>query len=238
MAQVPTMAAEAAGEENDQKLKAVSPAEVTSKKQEERGPLSIPLYRQTLELSSLQAHRVMDRSFAATSRALFRIDVLLRIIGQEDSIDEVEEMIRNMIKELQDDIKKEISGADQLLKENGITKLPEYTNPHKFEIEIRSPQIANFSRLVTSLDTLILRIDALWINGLMPNKQRARVTHQWQQRLIGLAGRLIGYEKRARVAARNAGKEAEMESLAPTSEHVEDEQALAAEQQELAKESK
>lgn len=237
MAQTSALADEGIIEAVEVKEKGSTQVEVTVKKQDERGPLSIPLYKQTLELSSLQAHRVMDRSFAATSRALFRIDVILRIIGQEDNIDEVEDMIRSMIKELQDDIKKEISGADELLKENGIQKLPEYSNPHRFDIEIRSPQIANFSRLVTSLDALILRIDALWINGLMPNKQRARVTHQWQQRLIGLAGRLIGYEKRARIAARRAGKEAEMESLAPTSEHVEDEQALAAEQQELAKES-
>lgn len=203
-------------------------------KRESRAPLSIPVYRQTLSLSSLQAQRVMNRSFAAAAGSLFRIDVIIRILGKEEDVDEVEALIRKMIKELAHDMDKELSGADQLLVDGGIETLPEYTHPRDFEIEIKSPQIANFARLVTKLDQLMLRVDALWINGLMPNKQRARTTYQWQQRLLGLAGRVIGYEKRARIAAYRAGKETEVENLAPMRDQEADEKSLADEVKEIA----
>lgn len=212
-------------------------ASVSDKKPDNRAPLSIPVYKQDLKLASLQAQRVMNRSFTAAAGSLFRIDVILRIIGQEEHIDEVEDMIRSMIKELEDELNNEIARADEILKQNDIKRMPEYTHPRQFEIEIRSPQIANFARLVAALDTLMIRIDALWINGLVSNKQRARATHQWQQRLIGLAGRLIGYEKRARIAARQAGKESELETLAPESDQQEDELNLAAEEKELSSKS-
>lgn len=206
----------------------------TPQKREARTPLSIPVYRQTLSLSSLQAQRVMNRSFAAAAGSLFRIDVIIRILGKEEDVDEVESLIRKMIKELAHDMDKELSGADQLLADGGIETLPEYTHPREFEIEIKSPQIANFARLVTKLDQLMLRVDALWINGLMPNKQRARTTYQWQQRLLGLAGRVIGYEKRARIAAYRAGKQSEVEDLAPTRDQEADEKSLADEEKEIA----
>ncbi|HHK9624166.1 TPA: hypothetical protein ACQZIR_003208, partial [Escherichia coli] len=39
----------------------------------------------------------------------------------------------------------------------------------------------------------------------------------WQQRLIKLAGRIIGIEKRARISAHTKGKEGEVAQAAPES---------------------
>ncbi|WP_458793715.1 hypothetical protein [Klebsiella quasipneumoniae] len=56
---------------------------------------SRPVFKQVLKVNSLQAQRVMERSFERVSNSLFSIDVILRIIGEQDEIDQVETVIRN-----------------------------------------------------------------------------------------------------------------------------------------------
>ncbi|MCZ5096726.1 hypothetical protein O5851_25075 [Escherichia coli] len=45
---------------------------------------SRPVFKQVLKVNSLQAQRVMERSFERVSNSLFSIDVILRIIGEQD----------------------------------------------------------------------------------------------------------------------------------------------------------
>lgn len=58
-----------------------------------------------------------------------------------------------------------------------------------------------FLGLVNQPDQIIATIDALWLNAVLTSRQRSDGTYQWQQRLIRLAGKVIGTEKRARLAA-------------------------------------
>ncbi|CAM5560902.1 hypothetical protein [Eoetvoesiella caeni] len=200
------------------------------RKREPRVQVSQPVFHQTLSVNSLQAQRVMNRSFNAAAGSLFRIDVILRIIGDESNVDEVEGIIMDYIKTVRHDLEKELSASKALLESNGIDNMPTYSMPVEFKIEIKSPQIANFARLVMLLDQLMAHIDTLWLNGsTLTSKHRARTTYQWQQRLIRLAGRIIAIEKRARYAAYNAGKKEAVELAAPISEHEADEQTVTAE---------
>ncbi len=50
---------------------------------------SRPVFKQVLKVNSLQAQRVMERSFERVSNSLFSIDVILRIIGEQDEIDQL-----------------------------------------------------------------------------------------------------------------------------------------------------
>ncbi|EOW3238702.1 hypothetical protein ACOV3A_004568 [Citrobacter freundii] len=126
---------------------------------------SRPVFKQVLKVNSLQAQRVMERSFERVSNSLFSIDVILRIIGEQDEID----------------------------------------------------QVAQFAHLIRKLDTLMGIVDTLWLNTVLTSKQRTDATYQWQQRLIKLAGRIIGIEKRARISAHSKGKEGEVAEAAPES---------------------
>ncbi|EOS8495043.1 hypothetical protein ACNPQG_005291, partial [Klebsiella pneumoniae] len=80
-----------------------------------------------------------------------------------------------------------------------------------------SPQVAQFAHLIRKLDTLMGIVDTLWLNTVLTSKQRTDATYQWQQRLIKLAGRIIGIEKRARISAHSKGKEGEVAEAAPES---------------------
>ena len=181
----------------------------------QRVPLSQPVYRSELTLNSLQAQRVVHRSFAPLAGSLFRSDVILRIVSNDQAADELETIIRDVMNPVMDDLKKTLEQAQHVLAENEVSVMPDYTHVRKFPIEIKSPQTATFARMVTQLDRLIACFDALWFNGILTNKQRSHQTKEWQQRLLKMANRIIDFEKRARRRAYDAGKQAEVDLHAP-----------------------
>lgn len=188
---------------------------------------SQPVFEQTLQIHSLQGQRVMDRSFRALSGSLFRCEVILRIVGDEQAIDLVESQIMEGFQALLTDLEHELAGAKALMQTHGIEALPTYTNTKKYKIKIKTPQIANFARMVVQLDELISRIDALWILGqVITSKDRSVQTWDWQQRLIKLANRIIHLERRARESAYRKGMRAEVEAVAPESQLENDERLL------------
>lgn len=180
-----------------------------------RQQLSRPALNQKLELRSLQAQRVVDRSFSRVSVSLYSIDVILQIIGDPNHVGEVEDIIVGMIEKVNDDLLLGQEQTRKLMSDNGITDVPNYTEPKEYNIEITSPQIASFANLLVMLDGLIGQIDALWLHSAFTNRQRSEATFQWQQRLVRLAGRIIGIEKQARLSAYNKGKKDEVDKEAP-----------------------
>ncbi len=180
-----------------------------------RPDYSRPVFKQSLTMNSLQAQRVMDRSFDRVSNSLFSIDVILRIIGEPGEIDQVEAVILELIAKVSEDLDKSNGQLKKLMDDNGIDGMPGYSKPSTYDIEISSPQVAQFVHLIRKLDGLMGIVDTLWLNAILSNKQRTEANYQWQQRLFKLAGRIIGLEKRARIAAHAKGKENEVAQAAP-----------------------
>lgn len=176
---------------------------------------SRPVFQQVLKVNSLQAQRVMERSFEQVSNSLFSIDVILRIIGEQKEIDQVETVILEHLSKVSEDLDKTTVHLNKLMENNGIDIIPGYTHPNEYTIEINSPQTACFAHLIRKMDTLMGIVDTLWLNTILTSKQRIDATYQWQQRLIKLAGRIIGIEKRARISAYTKGKEGEVEKATP-----------------------
>ncbi|MDJ4670019.1 hypothetical protein LEB11_22335, partial [Salmonella enterica] len=89
---------------------------------------SRPVFKQALKVNSLQAQRVMERSFERVSNSLFSIDVILRIIGEQDEIDQVETVILEHIAKVSEDLDKATAQLNKLMEDNGIDMMPGYTN--------------------------------------------------------------------------------------------------------------
>lgn len=183
--------------------------------QGERQPYSRPVFRQTLNVNSLQAQRVMERSFDRVSNALFSLDVILRIIGDQKEIGQIEEIVQGHIDKVAEDMTKAMTQLQKVMTDNGIEAIPGYSAPVDFSIEITSPQVAQFAGLIRNLDKLMSLVDTLWLNSILSSQQRSDATYEWQQRLIKLAGRIIGMEKRARISAHTKGKDQEVAEAAP-----------------------
>ncbi|MFC6674299.1 hypothetical protein [Marinobacterium aestuariivivens] len=197
---------------------ATAQSEQPQQPQANRQPYSRPVFRQKLTVNSLQAQRVMERSFDRVSNALFSLDVILRIIGDQTEINQVEEIVQGHIERVAEDMAKAMEQLKKVMSDNGIEAVPGYSAPTEYSIEITSPQIAQIARLIRNLDELMSLVDTLWLNSILSSQQRSDATYEWQQRLIKLAGRIIGMEKRARISAHSKGKDKEVAEAAPEQE--------------------
>jgi len=190
----------------------------TSKK----SPYSRPVFTQSLNVNHQQAQNIFERSFGHVARALYSIDVVLRIIGKQEKIDEVEEIIQKDMLTMFAEIEKHTALLSQLMDDNGVDGSPEYTNPKEYTVQITCPQVARFVQLLKRMDAMLIRLDTVWLNGLMGSKERMELTREQRNKLNGLATRLIQIETRARNAAKAQGKAEELESAVPTADQPDD----------------
>ncbi len=56
-------------------------------------------------------------------------------------------------------------------------------------------------------------MDALWLTGVLTNKQRADGAYQWRIRVLRTGREIIEIERRARVSAQKRGKGEELEGV-------------------------
>lgn len=206
---------QATAPEQTKRKAAAKPASKKREQREEKVVYSRPVFAQKTTIYTLQAQRVVDRSLVRASYSLFSLDVILQVIGDRDQIDEVSDVVHGHISKASQDMGEKLTQMKALLEQHQITEQPTYTNPRELEVEITSPQVAQFLRLITQLDSLMAMIDTLWFHGVLTSKQRTQAGLEWQQHLNRLASRIIGVEKRARIAANKQGKRDEVDAKAP-----------------------
>ena len=178
-----------------------------------RSTFSRPVFDQTITIHSNHAQRLLDRGFLLVVRALYGIDVVLRILGDDEEMDQVEEIVGKLIGELATELRAEHARLAQLREANGISATPRYTNPKRITVHISSPQLAQYTALIEELDRLMTVMDALWLTGVLTNKQRADGAYQWRTRLLRTGREIIDIERRARKSAEKRGKGEELSEV-------------------------
>jgi len=181
-------------------------ADHTAQEKTVRPAISRPVFERTIKIHSEQAIRVIRRSYGRLIRSLYAIDVILRIVGQEQAIDDVEGVVSKMIGDCARQLQQEKARLDKLCTDNGIAGSPRYTHPADFKARITSPQIAQFVELIRLLDQLMIAMDTLWLCQILTSKQCSVARYQWQQRLHRLARRIVSIEQRAHQAAYAQGR--------------------------------
>lgn len=172
-------------------------AEISAPIKPARLAISRPVFERTFKVNSEQAIRVIRNSYERLIRSLYAIDVILRIVGQEQAVDEIETIVSSMIAECGEQLQQEKLRLEKLKTDNGITETPTYTHPREFVAKIASPQIAQFIELIRLLDQLMMIMDTLWLCQVIDNKHCVDARYHWQQRLQRLANRIVTIERKA-----------------------------------------
>jgi hypothetical protein len=172
-------------------------AEISAPIKPARLAISRPVFERTFKVNSEQAIRVIRNSYERLIRSLYAIDVILRIVGQEQAVDEIETIVSSMIAECAEQLQQEKLRLETLKTDNGITETPTYTHPREFVAKIASPQIAQFIELIRLLDQLMMIMDTLWLCQVIDNKHCVDARYHWQQRLQRLANRIVTIERKA-----------------------------------------
>jgi hypothetical protein len=187
-------------------------ADIAPPEKQVRPVISRPVFERTIKINSEQANRVIRKSYDRLIKSLYAIDVILRIVGDELAIDEVEGIVSTMIGDCAQQLQQEKARLDKLYTENGLTETPIYTNPTDFKAQITSPQVAQFLELIKLLDQLMMVMDTLWLCQILSSKHCAEAHYHWQQRLQRLASRIVTIEQRAHRAAYAQGRGEEVRS--------------------------
>lgn len=157
--------------------------------------------KKNVGLNTLQAQKVLKRSFSRLGESMFSASVVLRGRCDREIVDEVIGLIEEHFDAVDSEMKKTEDQTSALLEQHGISDSPDYSNRMVYEVEIKAPLAMRFIGLVERLDVLISRFDTLWLSSVLTDSQRSDWTFQWQQRLIKMASRVMGIEKSARQKA-------------------------------------
>jgi hypothetical protein len=111
-----------------------------------RDAFSRPVFDQTIRIQSNHAQRLLDRGFLLVVRALYGIDVVLRIIGDDEEMDQVEEIVGSLITELAEELRAERRkrGQAQLIKKGNCCWL--VSSSHSFSFFLRGRPLFRSSR--------------------------------------------------------------------------------------------
>ena len=166
---------------------------------------SRPVFEQRFLVASDHAQRLLDRGFHLVVRALYGIDAVLPIIGEEAETAEVEALVTGLIATCATELQGEHARLEKLCEDHGVSERPRYTHPEEVKVRVSSPQVAQFAVLIRALDALMIVMDALWLTGVLTNQQRADGAYAWRRRVLRLGREIIAIERRAQAAARARG---------------------------------
>ena len=170
-----------------------------------KAAFSRPVFEQRFLVASEHAQRLLDRGFHLVVRALYGIEAVLPIIGEEAETAEVEALVTGLIATCATELQGEHARLEKLCEDHGVSERPRYTHPEEVKVRVSSPQVAQFAALIRALDALMIVMDALWLTGVLTNQQRADGAYAWRRRVLRLGREIIAIERRAQAAARARG---------------------------------
>lgn len=175
---------------------------------------SKPVLDQTFTIHSQNAQYVLQRghSFLLVVQALYAISVVLRIIGEETDMDQIEDLVSERIDAVAKRLGDEHARLKKLADDEGGVPVPRYTHPREVRLQLSSPQLAQYVQLILLLDQTLMLLDGLWFAGVLTNKQRKDATHALRRLVYGLGREIIDLERRARESAVRAGKDDELQA--------------------------
>lgn len=186
-----------------------------AQRKREREVFSNPSIAREITINTQQAQRIAKRSLEYATYSLFSLDVILPIIGDRTEIGDVDKIISDAMKAVMVEFDKKLKQLQKVMEVADIKSLSKYSNPVVRKIEVESPQVAQFVRIIEKLDTLVQHIDTLWLNGEIPSFDRSDEIHILQRRASRLATKIVEIESRARKSAHEKGRGAEVELVAP-----------------------
>lgn len=150
-------------------------------------PLRVPSLPLTLTLQSAVTQRVYKRVFERLKADLYTLTVRTRTVDMDEAADIAEKIIDDLFSHLERDLQEDIRRTDVLMAQEGIEDTPEYASAKLVNATFTTPQAKRYLDLLSGVDTLIARLDVLWLNGVIDARNCKDRAYQWQRRLFRAA---------------------------------------------------
>ena len=165
-------------------------------------PLTIPALSTQITLKTAVTQRVYNRMYERLKADIYTLAVRTRTLDMDDAADAAEKMMQKLFAQLQQDLQGDIRRTDLSMERDGIEDTGVYASAITVEATFTTPQAKRFLDLMQAVDTLIARLDVLWLNGSIDTRNCKDRAYQWQRRLFRTATRIREYAQGARKTMR------------------------------------
>ena len=172
--------------------------------------LPVPALHVNVTLHTALSQRVYNRCFESIKADIYTLSVSTRTLDLDHAADAAETFMAEAFDQLKRDLTEDIRRADTLMSENDITATGEYDTTTKVDAQVTSPQAKRYLDLIVAVDTLVVRLDALWLHEIIETRQSKDRAYQWQRRLFKTANRI---REHANVARRGMQKAKERRGM-------------------------
>ena len=165
-----------------------------------RTPPPVAALRQTLSLQTTVAQRVYNRAFERLKADIYTLTVSARTVDMDEAADIAENFLKDAMDKPARDLKEDIRRTDVLMDENAVETTGNYPSAVELQASFTTPQAKRFLDLIQGVDTLAVRLDALWLHQVIDTRNCKDRQYQWQRRLFKTANRTREHAHSARRA--------------------------------------
>ncbi len=148
------------------------------------GGRSVPIMRRKVVLKTDVAYRTILTSKDVFCQCAYEITYLLG--KKSGKRNHPHGRVMNYMQRIINKLMENQTQMDQILAENAIDSLPEYTDPKEIEISVTSPLVNSYIQIVQLIDGLVQRLDAMWLSNLIYRSEISKITEPWWNDILRL----------------------------------------------------
>ncbi len=149
--------------------------ESTMQKNEKR-KFSRPQFPVKLSIANTHAQQIFESDFEITSKAIYYLSVIMRVIDTETNADVAENEINKILAVCLNDLKNRQEVTKKLLHSEGYGE-PDgyfYSDVLDTTVTIDSPRLLTYLNIIRELDNHIKLLDIAWFYGQMDDKMHSQ----------------------------------------------------------------
>jgi hypothetical protein len=165
-------------------------------------PPATPVLSYALALNTDFAQRVFRRTWERLKPDLYVLTVRTRASRQHEAAKAIEAIITDAFAKTRRDLAADLERTEVLIDHVKVTDFPKYKQTLNTDATYSTPRAKEFLLLLQQMDQLLIRYDALWLNGHIETHIRVDRSQNWQRRMIKICNRLreLAQTTRARLA--------------------------------------
>lgn len=160
--------------------------EVRREKRSRASDFSRPYLRRRFELYSDAAQILFERTYPRIDNGLYMLCVVIPSFGSEEQNRRDRQALEEIFQSVESELAEALENNLDQMHRNQVPKeeqMTSYDHKRVYEVPLRSPYARRYLALFSRYDQLIAHLDALWINGLLPQEHRIRIGQAWDRRL-------------------------------------------------------
>ena len=141
---------------------------------------SRPYLATRFQLYSDTAQILFERTYPRIDNSLYMLCVVIPSFGTEEQSRRDQQALEDIFQSVESELADALENNLDQMRRSQVPKEAQMTS---YDVPLRSPYARRYLALFSRYDQLIAHLDALWINGLLPQEHRIRIGQAWERRL-------------------------------------------------------